>query len=111
MKRTLGVLAALLMSGSAVMADESPRDRLIDLATVEITHELCRFPLSDAQQEIINAARAAMAEREEVSDAEISRVHDGLEADLARQVPEGLCKPGGAGERFYKTQVDALALP
>lgn len=111
-KRLFAVAAACLAGvGTASAETQSPRDRLIDLATIQVYHELCRFDLSDAQESAIAAFRDSFVDLGEVSSLEITDLHDELSAAMARQVDEGLCKPGGPGARDYQDKLDHLGSP
>ena len=106
-RRAVGLLG-LLLAGPALADDADARDRLIDLATIEATHDLCQFDLSDAQEVSIAKTREHLLERGAVTETDIADVQDEIMSALTRQVSEGLCKPGGAGERLYRNQVKTL---
>lgn len=91
-------------------AQQNPRDLLIDLATVEVAHDLCGFDLTDAQDDMLTARRNKLVDDGAVTGDDIASVHDALASAMARQVPEGLCRKGGAGERAYREKLDALAV-
>ena len=95
----------------AVAQEESARDRLIDLATIQVSRELCHFDLTDAQDDALTAARNKLLDDGEVSDTEVTDIHDQLSAAMARQVSEGLCRSNGAGERLFKQKLAALGAP
>lgn len=89
---------------------ESPRDRLIDLATIEITSELCQFELSDPQSDAIAKIRNAMVDDGSVTSNDIAEIHDQMLATMSRQVGEGLCRSEGPGVKFYNKKLATLGV-
>lgn len=111
-RRLLAIAAACLAcAGTARAETQSPRDRLIDLATIDVEHELCGFDLSDAQATAMAAIRDSFVDLGEASSLEITDLHDSIAAAMARQVDEGLCKPGGRAARDYQEKLENLGSP
>jgi hypothetical protein len=105
---------AILCFGSASFVyaqDADPRDQLMALATIEVAHDLCGFDLSDAQEDAIVKTRGKLIDDGAVSDADAAAIHDEIASSMARQVPEGLCKPDGAEARLYKRKLAELGSP
>lgn len=112
LRRSLAIASAILAwAGPATADTQNPRDRLIDLATIEVYHELCRFDLSDAQENAIAAARDSLIDLGRVSSFDITSIHDEIATAMAREVEEGLCKPGGPGARDYREKLEDLDRP
>ena len=89
---------------------QSPRDRLIELATIEVTSELCKTELSEEQSDAITAIRNTMLDEGTVSADDITAVRDQLQAAMQAQVPAGLCKPGGPGLAYYNQKLGTLGV-
>jgi hypothetical protein len=87
------------------------QERLFDLATIEVTSELCHLDLSDAQTDRIAAIRNTMLDEGTTTSNEIATVHDQIEATMSRQVSEGLCRPAGPALRYYEEKLRTLGVP
>lgn len=85
-------------------------DEIYDLATIEVDHELCGFPLSDEQQNVIAQRRDALVTRGDASESDVASVREQVSASMARQKAEGLCRPDGAEAKAYKRRLTSLGL-
>ena len=89
---------------------DDPRDIIYDLAAIEADHDICGFPLTDEQQDVVTQRREALVTRGDISEADVSTVTEQVKASLQRQRDEGLCRPDGAEARLYKRRLTALGL-
>lgn len=96
--------------GPAQAQSDDPQDALYDLATIEADHEICGFPLSDEQQEVIAQRREALVTRGDVSETEATTVREQVATAIRRQEAEGLCRQDGAEARLYKRRLTDLGL-
>lgn len=106
--RRVVLLAVMLSASPALAQDESAREQAIDMTTVVTAHELCGFDLSGAQEDAIAKKRQALLDAGSIDAADLNAVETAIAAAMKRQVPEGLCKPGGAGAKLYRRKLDAL---
>ena len=98
----LALSVLLTLGGTALAQDDDPREQVIDLATIEVAHDLCGFDLSEAQEDAIGKRRQALVDDGSVTAADIASVQDEIGTSMRRQVAEGLCKPDGPEARLYR---------
>ena len=97
--------------GPAQAQSEDPQDALYDLAAIEADHEICGFPLSDEQQDVIAQRRDALVTRGDVSEAEVTAVREQVATALRHQKTDELCRQDGAEARLYRRRLTDLGLP
>ncbi|MCW6506763.1 hypothetical protein [Lichenifustis flavocetrariae] len=102
--RRLGfaICVSLVVGGTALAQDDDPREQVIDLATIEVAHDLCKFDLSEAQEDAIGKRRQALVDDGSVTAADIASVQDEIGTSMRRQMAEGLCKPDGPEAKLYR---------
>lgn len=111
-----GLLAvAVLVSALAPVAPlraqpVDPQDEIYDLAAVEVDHELCGFPLTDEQQDVIAQRRDALVTRGDASEGDLASIREQVSASLGRLKAEGLCRPDGAEAKAYRRRLTSLGL-
>lgn len=110
LRPALVALLAIAALTPAWAQSDDPRDIAYDLAAIEADHEICGFPLTDEQQDVVTQRRDALVTRGDVSEADVSTVTEQVKAALQRQRDEGLCRPDGAEARLYKRRLTALGL-
>lgn len=106
----LSLVAALSVASPAIAQSGSLQDAAYDLATIEADHEVCGFPLSDEQEDVIAQRRDAMVTRGDMSEADIASLREQVKAAARRQKDEGLCRPNGPEAQAYKRRITSLGL-
>ncbi len=111
--RSLCILAALtfLMTVAPVRAQSAdPEDEIYELAALEADHEICGFPLSDEQQDVIAQRRDALVTKGDVSESDVAAVEEQVRTAARRQQGDGLCRPDGAEARLYQRRLTHFGL-
>ena len=84
---------------------------MVDLATIEVTAELCHIELTDAQTDRIAAIRNTMSDEGTATAVDMSEVHDQIAATLVQQEKEGLCRANGPGLSYFNRKLATLGVP
>ncbi|MBK9082208.1 MAG: hypothetical protein IPL88_09110 [Rhizobiales bacterium] len=101
--------AALWAAPAAAQSAAELRARLTDLYRVTISQDICAFPLSDAQADVVTQRIDDLETRLDLSEAQAQKLYDELEAQMKTQKESGgLCDPEGAWSRAYAKLVDDL---
>jgi hypothetical protein len=101
--------ATLWGAPAAAQSATEMRARLNDLYRVTISQDICAFPLSDAQADIVTQRIDDLETRLDLSEAQAQKLYDDLETQMkAQKESGGLCDPEGAWSRAYAKLVDDL---
>lgn len=109
MSRLAAACLAVLFAGAAfAQGNPADRERLIDLYQVTISQDLCNFPLTDKQADLVVAETDLLETRLSMGEDESQRLYDQLEAQMTTQKAAGLCNADGAWARAYTKILERL---
>lgn len=105
----LACLVALNAAGAFAQGSPADRERLIELYQITISQDICNFPLTDKQSDLVATLTDRVEGRLNMGEDESQKLYDQIEAQMNAQKAAGLCQADGAWAKAYTKLVDALA--
>ena len=100
---------AVLASVAFAQAPAQDREKLVAIYKVTISHELCKFELTDDQADAVGKASDKLEEQLGLTDEDAQKLYDQIQATLEQQKPGGLCDANGEWSKVYKQSLADLA--
>ncbi|RFB78304.1 hypothetical protein [Methylovirgula sp. 4M-Z18] len=107
------VAAGLVFAAMPVHAQVPPdapqlREQLQTLYMLEISQDLCKFEISDDQQDAIGRQTDDLEKKLDMSEEDSNRLYQQLENEMKSQKAGGLCNPKGAWAKTFKDELAKL---
>ncbi|MBL8590861.1 MAG: hypothetical protein JNK46_20185 [Methylobacteriaceae bacterium] len=84
------------------------REQLLQLYRITISQDICSFPLTDQQADVVTRRTDDLESRLDLTEAEAQKLYDQLEAQMLKQKDAGLCNPDGEWAKAFAALVEAM---
>src|SRR5260221_9751252 len=89
-------VAACLAPAPFAQAASTARDQLISIYMLEVSRDLCKFELKDAENEALEREADRLETAADIDEDDALAVHRQIETEMKRQQEQGLCEADGA---------------
>jgi hypothetical protein len=100
-------VAALALAGPA-RAQSDPRAELTQLYRLTISNDLCDFPLTETQSDLLARRQEELETTLDLSEDASQALYDQVERQMQKQKAAGLCDPKGEWAKAYAQDIADL---